>query len=154
MHITALILILFFCIGVLFLLLNLEPKKMKSLVLLRHVPGAGSTTFGKLIGDPISADHFFEDKDGNYNFDATKLHEAHQWCANETEARMKRGAQLVIVANTFVEEWQITRYSYLAKVHNYMFISLIVENRHGGKDIHNVPPETIEKMKRKFDIKL
>lgn len=129
-------------------------KRQKSLVILRHVPGAGSTTFGNLIGDPVSADQFFEDAKGNYNYDQTKLSEAHTWCANEVAKRMKNQEPLVVVANTFVEEWQFSKYIYLAKLYNYKFFSLIVENRHGGKDIHNVPPEVLEKMRSKFEIKL
>ena len=32
--------------------------------------------------------------------------------------------------------------------------SLIVENRHGGKNVHGVPDETLEKMEQRFSIKL
>ena len=32
--------------------------------------------------------------------------------------------------------------------------SIIVENRHGGENVHNVPQETLEKMKNRFEIKL
>jgi hypothetical protein len=32
--------------------------------------------------------------------------------------------------------------------------SIIVENRHGGINIHNCPPETIERMESRFEIKL
>jgi hypothetical protein len=31
---------------------------------------------------------------------------------------------------------------------------LIVENRHGNKSVHNVPEDTIQKMKNRFSIKL
>jgi hypothetical protein len=29
-----------------------------------------------------------------------------------------------------------------------------VENRHGNSSVHNVPEETIEKMKKRFEIKI
>jgi hypothetical protein len=30
----------------------------------------------------------------------------------------------------------------------------VVENRHGGKNVHDVPEEKIEKMRRRFEFKL
>jgi hypothetical protein len=40
------------------------------------------------------------------------------------------------------------------KKYGYTVFTLVVENRHGGKNIHNVPEEIIEKMKQRFEIKL
>jgi hypothetical protein len=42
----------------------------------------------------------------------------------------------------------------MAADHGYMVFSIIVENRHGGKNTHNVPTETLEKMKNRFELKL
>ena len=42
----------------------------------------------------------------------------------------------------------------LAKLYNYKVFSLIVENRHGNKNIHDVPQETIDRMRKRFDISL
>jgi hypothetical protein len=42
----------------------------------------------------------------------------------------------------------------LAKKYGYQVTSLIIENRHGNPNIHNVPMETLERMRQRFDIKL
>ena len=41
-----------------------------------------------------------------------------------------------------------------AKEFDYKVFSIIVENRYGGENVHNVPQETLEKMKNRFEIKL
>lgn len=60
----------------------------------------------------------------------------------------------IVVANTFTQEWEMNPYIELAKKYGYKVISLVVENRHGNKNIHNVPDETIQKMVNRFEIKL
>jgi hypothetical protein len=42
----------------------------------------------------------------------------------------------------------------LAKEYGYMVFSIIVENRHGGKNVHNVPEGKINQMRDRFQIKL
>jgi len=42
----------------------------------------------------------------------------------------------------------------LAKRYGYQVYSIIVENRHDGVNVHDVPEEVLEKMKKRFDIKL
>jgi len=32
--------------------------------------------------------------------------------------------------------------------------TIVVENRHGGTNVHNVPEDKIEQMKNRFEIKL
>ena len=45
-------------------------------------------------------------------------------------------------------------YYNLATKYGYKIFSIIVENRHGGINIHNVPDEIIDKMKNRFEISL
>jgi hypothetical protein len=42
----------------------------------------------------------------------------------------------------------------LAKQFEYHVVSLIVENRHGGKNVHGVPDEKVQEMRDRFEIKL
>lgn len=60
----------------------------------------------------------------------------------------------IAVSNTFTQEWEMKPYFELAQKHGYRVFSLVVENRHGGVNEHNVPAETLEKMKQRFEIKL
>jgi predicted kinase len=126
---------------------------MKTLILVRGLPGAGKSTFAKTLGGiHIEADHYFM-KDGEYKFDASKLKQAHEYCRTSTEGWMMEGYNIV-VSNTFTQEWEMEPYFRLAKDHGYRVICLIVENRHNGVNEHGVPADKLEQMKNRFEIKL
>ena len=133
------------------------------LFLVRGLPGSGKTSFASAIWNDYAvceADKFFYDKEGNYNFDPSKLKEAHSWCKNEVESRMiehQNNQQYypeIAVSNTFTQEWEMEDYFKLAEKYGYKTVSLILENRHGGKNVHGVPDDKIEIMKNRFQIKL
>jgi hypothetical protein len=42
----------------------------------------------------------------------------------------------------------------LATEYGYTVFSLVVENRHNGVNVHNVPEEVLESMKNRFELKL
>jgi len=128
--------------------------KTKELFLLRGICGAGKSTLAKSLGGKhVEADMFFE-KDGQYIFDATKIKDAHKWSQLLVEHGMKDNEERIVVANTFTQEWEMKPYYELAKKYNYKVFSLIVENRHGGVNSHNVPEEILNKMENRFEIKL
>ena len=135
----------------------------KILTLVRGLPGSGKSTFANLITNKFSiceADLFFYDKEGNYNFDGSKLKLAHVWCFNQVRIRMednKLNPQFyseIVVSNTFTQEWEMEKYYELAEEYGYKVFSIIVENRHGGINQHGVPAEKLEQMKNRFNIKL
>jgi predicted kinase len=127
---------------------------MKELFLLRGVPGAGKSTLAKSLGGVhIESDKYFMDGD-EYKFDPSKLKDAHTWCQNAVRVWAKNSVEKIVVSNTFTQEWEIDYYFELAKEHGYRVYSLIVENRHGNKDVHNVPEEKLLQMKQRFEIKL
>lgn len=64
------------------------------------------------------------------------------------------GVESIAVANTFTQDWESKPYIELAKEFGYMVHSIVVENNHGCKSVHNVPQETMEKMRKRFTIKL
>ena len=132
---------------------------MKELILLRGVPGCGKSTLAKLlVGDKDychkEADMYFIDGKGNYNFDPSKIKDAHAWCKEETEFVMKYEHSPVVVSNTFTQEWEMESYYELAKTWGYTVFSIIVENRHGGVNEHGVPADKIKQMIDRFEIKL
>ena len=127
----------------------------KSLYFIRGVSGSGKTTLAHSITDNVfSADYYFYDEYDNYVFDPSKLTEAHKWCRDRVEEALESGASQVAVANTFTQEWEFEPYVELAKANGYTVFHIIVENRHGGKSIHDVPDSVIKKQKDRFDIKL
>jgi hypothetical protein len=67
---------------------------------------------------------------------------------------MREGIARIVVSNTFTQEWEMEAYYLLAEEMGYTVFSLIVENRHGGKNVHGVPEEKLQAMKDRFEIKL
>lgn len=132
---------------------------MKTLILLRGLPGAGKSTLAKmLVGNKEyrhkEADMFFVDSEGNYKFEPSKIKDAHAWCKEEVDFLMEHEHSPVVVSNTFTQEWEMEAYYELAKKYGYQVTSIVVENRHGGENVHGVPADKIQQMKDRFQIKL
>lgn len=126
----------------------------KTLYLVRGIPGSGKSTFAKCLdGFLREADMYFINRDGSYNFDPSKIKDAHNWCREEVESIMKE-EENVIVSNTFTQEWEMDAYYQLAKQYGYKVFSVIVENRHDGINQHGVPQDKLEVMRNRFEIKL
>jgi len=133
---------------------------MKSLYLLRGLPGAGKSTLAKKLGDAhFEADMYFTNENGQYIFNGADIKKAHEWCQNEVQLAMILNHtsglnESIVVSNTFTQEWEMEPYYKLAETYGYRVFSLIVENRHGGENLHNVPEDKIEVMRKRFEIKL
>lgn len=132
---------------------------MKNLYLIRGVSGSGKSTFAKMFANSLmcyyfEADMFFIDEKGDYNFDPSKIKDAHAWCKDLVEEQMSYRANDVVVSNTFTQEWEMKPYFDLAEKYGFRVTTLVVENRHGGENVHNVPSDVIEKQKKRFQIKL
>jgi predicted kinase len=127
---------------------------MKELFLLRGLPGSGKSTLAESLGGShMEADKYFT-YEGKYEFDVTKLKDAHDWCQNAVRVFMENKNKRVVVSNTFTQEWEMKPYFDLAEKHGYRVYSLIVENRHGGVNEHGVPEDKLEIMKNRFEVKL
>lgn len=129
----------------------------KMLYLIRGLPGAGKSTFARQLASTFCAEHVEADMffmlRGQYVFDVRELHNAHKWCQERSEFLMDLGRP-VVVSNTFTTEKELKPYLALAEKYGYRVTSLIVENRHGNQSVHNVPEETLVKMKNRFSVKL
>jgi predicted kinase len=129
---------------------------MKTLYIVRGVPGSGKSTFAQSLDCPVfEADQYFIDSEtGEYKFDGSKIKLAHNWCKLRVEQSMEDDFQKIAVSNTFTQEWEMDTYYELAKQYGYRVFSLIVENRHGGVNEHGVPEDKLEIMKNRFEVKL
>jgi hypothetical protein len=131
-----------------------KTNKMKELLLLRGLPGSGKSTLAKLLGgEHIEADMYFM-KDGEYHFDGSKLKIAHEWCRNQVSDWMLLEKPLIIVSNTFTQKWEMDSYYEMANQFGYRVHSIIVENRHGGVNLHGVPEDRLEIMKKRFEFSI
>ena len=130
----------------------------KELYIVRGLPGSGKSTFAKTLVKKDychkEADMFFVDRDGNYNFNPSQIKDAHKWCQDEIEFVMKYDHSPLVVSNTFTQEWEMKPYFELAEKYGYKVFSIVVENRHGGTNVHGVPADKLEQMKERFEIKL
>jgi predicted kinase len=130
-------------------------KISRNLFLLRGIPGSGKSTLSKELNTiNVEADTYFVGKNGEYTFDPTKLSDAHSWCQDYTESLMEQETASISVSNTFTQEWEMKAYYDMAKKHGYTVFSIIVENRHGGTNTHNVPDVALSSMRERFVIKL
>ena len=130
-----------------------------AIYLIRGLPGSGKSTFAKalefsgVVSIVIEADKLMKDESGNYKFDASKLPQHHLWCQQTAIKLLNKGVS-VAVSNTSTTEKEVYVYQKIAEETNANFFSVIVENRHDGVNIHDVPEDKIQKMKYRFSIKL
>lgn len=131
----------------------------KSLFLIRGLPGAGKSTIAHLIEDDfnIAADDYF-DQFHSGEFIPSKIKKAHEWCKDTVEEWMSDYVvgqpERIAIHNTFTQQWEMEDYEKMAEKHGYTVYHIIVENRHGNSSIHGVPENTVEKMRKRFEVKL
>ncbi len=139
---------------------------MKVLYIVRGLSGSGKSSIARelvnniwdsesnaFIKDFYSADDFFTDEKGDYNFDPSKIKEAHEECQKNVEFAMQRDCvRKIAVANTFSQAWEAEPYFKLAEKHDYHPFVLECQNDFGN--IHGVPQESIDAMKERWEDRL
>lgn len=140
---------------------------MKRLLLLRGLPGSGKSTLATLlvelgcrgVGNSAvfyEADDYFVDDEGNYKFDATKLRAAHHECQSNAWDAMASDVPLVVVSNTFSQNWELRHYEELAAHYGYQVTVLTVEGGLTNDDLtarneHGCPVEKIAEMRGRWE---
>ncbi len=72
---------------------------MRNLYIVRGLPGSGKSTFAKFVGDSfVEADMFFM-KNGKYEFDMSKIRDAHSWCLSTVREWMQMSLLLIFTSN-------------------------------------------------------
>ena len=132
-----------------------------AIIILRGIPGSGKTTWRKKnFPDALvcSADDYFYDPSGKYNFDPTRLREAHNECFKKYHRAIMAAVtgdpvyhefKTVIVDNTNLKQWEIAPYYRLAEAFDFrvsitQFICSPIKA--AARCVHGVPHEKIHKM--------
>jgi predicted kinase len=122
--------------------------KNPKLTLIRGLPGSGKSTLAKTLNAVhLEADMYFINKQGEYQFDPLRLKEAHLWCQNQCKYHLSRGED-VVVANTFVQHWEMQPYRKLAKLFNAILTITVCTGNY--ENTHNVGLLSIRKMKKNW----
>ena len=129
---------------------------MNNLILVRGVSGSGKSTIAPMFENAVlvSTDDFFLDEYGEYVFDANSLVINHQFCQLAVRMMMQDDEELIVVHNTFTADWEMDAYFDLAREHGYAVHTIIVENRHGSKNVHDVPQDVVKAQKERFSVTL
>jgi predicted kinase len=122
------------------------------LYLIRGLPGSGKSTMAQLLcnkygGEIVEADHWFMEN-GRYNFNPSELPKAHSMCKLRTEHVLRNGIN-VFVANTFTTLSEIDPYFDIAS--EIKVKTVVIECKGNFGSVHNVPQETIEKMRLRWE---
>ena len=123
---------------------------MKTLYIVRGLPGSGKSSLAKKVTELVySADDFFTNKKGEYNFNAKLLGKAHEWCWGKVRDAMFIGVEAVAVANTFTQAWEAEREYPIAEEYGYSVFVIECQNDFGN--VHDVPQESIDAMKERWE---
>ena len=135
----------------------------KVLILMRGIPGSGKSSLATKIsrdfhGVVQSADSFFINRFGMYDFRPELLTEAHANCQKETRKWAERGVKVIIVDNTNLESWEMEPYAKIAKENGYhlMLVEPTTPWRYDAKkcsqlNSHGIPWEKIEACRARFE---
>lgn len=133
---------------------------MHTLYLIRGVPGSGKSTLAKqleeagLVNWVFEADDYFTDIcTKEYKFDASLLGKAHHRCQEVTLLWLAK-KESVAVSNTSTTEKEVEVYRQIAEQTAAKFVSIVIESRHAGENVHGVPAEKVQQMRNRFSIKL
>jgi predicted kinase len=141
-------------------------KGLRVCVVMRGCPGSGKSFLAKkIIADTVvnnednhilSTDNFFM-KNGRYEFDGSKLSEAHYETQKNFIKRCSAGVSPLVVDNTNMEYWEMSPYFQAAIQYEY-HIEIMEpctpwkwsESKLAQNNKHNVPLESIRRMKAKY----
>lgn len=132
---------------------------MKSLIVLRGLPGSGKSKLAEVLSEKgkypcFSIDDYFTSEDGTYNFVHTENHKAYQACQDQVESAMVLGSEKIFLHNVFSMDWEMEPYFRMAAELGYQVFVVTVENRHKGKNLHGIQDDQLRKMAEKFKVVL
>lgn len=131
---------------------------MKTVTIMRGVPGSGKSTKAATLGGLVlTTDDFFMEN-GKYVFDGKKISQAHAWNQGRCEGAMMSGVEHVIIDNTNTQAWEAKPYCLLAERFGYQ-VNFVTADTPWALDAeecakrnsHGVPLESIKTMLARFE---
>jgi tRNA uridine 5-carbamoylmethylation protein Kti12 len=117
------------------------------LLLIRGLPGSGKSTLAKSLERleyvHFEADMFFM-KAGRYQYDASRIRDAHAWCRSMTRSALARGRR-VVVANTFTRVDELSPYMGMEPD------CVVVHTCGRWSNQHGVPAEVVQRMAARWE---
>jgi len=142
---------------------------MKFCFVLRGLPGTGKDEIAKFLnldnvageiqtGQAVilSTDQFFI-KDGKFQFDKTKLKEAHEATWEAFKSAISSDSQVIIINNTNIKKFHYAHYVDYAQRHGYLTSIVIIpandvsDRELATRNVHSVDQGTISKMRKEFE---
>ena len=137
---------------------------MKTLYIIRGLPGSGKSTLGEQLADgymdyhpkfggmkshSYAADDWFYGEDGEYTFNPAELGEAHDECNSRVRGAMMGDVENICVCNTFTQAWEAAPYFKLAGDFRYTPVVLECQSEFGN--IHGCPQSKIDEMVERWE---
>lgn len=124
------------------------------LILIRGLPGSGKSTLAKQYAlngySHIETDMFWGP---NYEFDVTRLREAHEWCQERTRMLLDTtDSKGVVVSNTFSSCWELGAYFDMAEDRGIKPQVILCQG--SWNNVHDCPEDVIDRMRNRFDYDL
>lgn len=132
---------------------------MSTLYLIRGISGSGKSTLARrmkmsgMVDAVQEADIYMTDEYQKYEFNPEHLQKAHTACQYQSHKYLEMGFNIA-VANTSTTEREVAVYKQIADASGATFVSIVLENRSGNINVHNVPEETLTKQRNRFSVKL
>jgi len=119
--------------------------------IIRGLPGSGKSELGLAIADITISEDDFHHRMGTYHFDPTMRHEAIGWMIDRAVFEMDSGTKRIAVATCAMTLEELAAIRMNATESGYQLFSILVQNDHGGKSIHDVKPEDYKWMAAHMD---
>ncbi len=124
---------------------------MNKLIIIRGLPGSGKSTLARSYLSKnynyFEADMYFMRHDGVYDFNPKLLKNAHEWCFDKVTEGLHFYS--ICVSNTFTTYKEMKPYIDYAKEHGHEIEIITCTGEY--QNIHNVPQETLKRMKDRFE---
>lgn len=138
---------------------------MGHVIIMRALPGSGKSTFAKQLATRVKSeggtavicsadDYFYELGGGTYQFDPSKIGDAHKQCFKKFIDAIQNKTDLIIVDNTNLSTWEFSPYKTYAEAMDYTVeIKQVKTNPAESykRQTHGVPQRAYEFMNDRFN---